>query len=80
MKTIPFQTLQDAKSGDIKAIQQIFSFFSQYIKKQCRVIYIDATGEKRTYINDEVKYKLETVLLDVIFSFEFRDPPDSFTG
>lgn len=80
MKIISFDVLMAAKSEDEEAVNTIMRFFSGYIQRQSTMFYTDSTGKKHSYINDEVCYKLETVLLDVIFSFEFRDPPDSFTG
>lgn len=80
MKRIPFHIIKAAQARDEAAVQYILKHFDGYIASYSRFTYTDESGTPHTAANEEIRYEMQFALLEVIFSFEFRDPPDSFTG
>lgn len=78
MKRISYPIIIAAKQGDQEAIQLILRHYEQYINyHSCRSLY-DSYGNSRTFIDEEIKSRIQTKLLyQIIIHFDPMKPPKS---
>ena len=78
MKRVPFPVIQAAKKFDAEAVEFIFRHFEGFIASQCLTDYTDEKGDRRSYVDDDLRYQAEIALFSAIAGFQFREPPDEF--
>lgn len=78
MKRVPFPVIQAAKEFDTEAVEFIFRHFEGFIASQCLNDYMDERGDRRSYVDDDLRYQAEIALFNAIAGFQFREPPDEF--
>ncbi len=79
MKRVPFSVIQAAKEFDTEAVEFVFRHFEGLIASQCLSDYTDEYGNKRSFVDDDLRYQAEIALFNAISGFQFREPPDDFT-
>lgn len=80
MNEIPFMIIDAAKQGSIEAAHYILLHYEGYISSRCLQSYTNETGKTVSCVNGELYDRAVTALLEGIFKFQYREPPDSFTG
>ena len=80
MKEIPFTIIDAAKQGNAEAAHQILLHYEGYISSRCLQSYTDEAGNTVSLVNGELYDKAVTALLEGIFKFQYREPPEDFTG
>ena len=78
MNRVPFSMIKAAKECDIEAVDFIRRHFEGYIASHCSMTYTDENGNKRSYVDDDLRYRAEAAMLSAIFTFRFLEPPEEF--
>jgi hypothetical protein len=69
-KKVPFPVIIAASDGDEEAIQEILDFYDGYISKlSLRPLY-DEYGNVYMVVDNELKGKIQTALINMILNFE----------
>ena len=80
MKTVPFAIIKAAKECDAEAVDYIRKHFEGYIASQCLTTFEDELGRTHSFVDEDLRYQAEIALFAALFKFQFREPPDGFTG
>lgn len=78
MSELKFAVLDAARHGDINATQRILDHFEGYIASRCLRAYADEAGTERAFVDEELRQRATTALLESIYRFQYREPPDDF--
>lgn len=69
---ISYPVLLAAKQGDAEAINTILDYFRGYINsRSLRSIY-RPDGSTYMAVDEDIRHRMETTLINAIFKFEFR--------
>ncbi len=80
MKRVPFPIIKSAKGNDLEAVNFILQHFEGYIARRCLNTYADQYGNRKFFVDEDLRYHAESALLSAIFTFRFQDPPEDFIG
>lgn len=69
MRLLPFPVIQAAAAGDVEAINAVLKHYASYIIKLSMLEYTDSYGETRSYVDVELRRRLETKLITKILTF-----------
>lgn len=67
---IPYHVIKAASEEDIDAIMQIVKHYEGYIRKLSTRYMYDESGTLRCYIDEELRLRLKTKLIEKVLSFE----------
>ena len=69
---IPYPVIEAAISGDTDAVNEVIRHYSRYIAALCRRTGYDENGNYCTYIDENLRKKLETKLIIAILGFDLN--------
>ena len=69
-RLIPYPVIESAVSGDADAVNQVIRHYSGYIATLCRRTGRDEHGNFCTYVDEELRRRLETKLIIAILGFD----------
>lgn len=67
---IPYPVIEAAVSGNTEAINKVIRHYSGYIATLCQRTGRDANGNLCTYVDEELRKRLETKLIISILGFK----------
>ena len=71
-RLIPYPVIEAAVSGDADAVNQVIRHYSGYIATLCKRTGRDEHGNICTYVDEELRRRLETKLIIAILSFDLN--------
>lgn len=69
-RMIPYSAIEAAVHGETDAINEVIRHYSGYIAMLCRRTGRDENGNYCTYVDEELRRRLETKLIIAILSFD----------
>ena len=69
-RVIPFPVIEAAVQGETDAVNEVIRHYSGYIATLCRRTGRDENGNYCTYVDEELRRRLETKLIIAILSFD----------
>lgn len=69
-RLIPHAIIEAATRGDVVAIQCVLQHYQRYIRKLATRTYIDNAGNRRHWVDDQMKLWIECDLVESIFHFD----------
>ena len=69
-RVIPFPVIEAAVQGETDAVNEVIRHYSGYIATLCRRTGCDKNGNYCTYVDEELRRRLETKLIIAILSFD----------
>lgn len=69
---VPFSTITAASAGNEEALRAVVKHYERYIIRLCTKYYVDKHGEEYSYIDEELRQKLEIALIVATMKFEIQ--------
>lgn len=69
---IPYPVIAAAVNGDADAVNEVIRHYSGYIATLCKRTGRDENGNYGTYVDEELRRRLETKLIIAILSFDLN--------
>jgi len=66
---LPYDTITRAVNGNVEAINIVVSHYSRYINSLARRIFYDGQGVSHTYVDEQLKHRIETKLICSLSNF-----------
>ena len=77
---IPYKTIVAAKNGDPDAMNTILQHFDRIITANSRRTYIDSQGNKSSFVDEEIKSRIQLkLMIAIINDFDVDSPPPGET-
>ena len=71
-RLVPFSTITAASSGNEEALHEVVKYYERYIVRLSTKYYVNKHGEEHSYIDRELRQKLEIALIVATMKFELR--------
>lgn len=71
-RLLPYPVIEAAVRGEAEAVNEVIRHYSGYIATLCKRTGRDATGSLCTYVDDELRGRLETKLIISILGFDLN--------
>ena len=71
-RVIPFPVIEAAVQGETDAVNEVIRHYSGYIATLCRRTGCDKNGNYCTYVDEELRRRLETKLMISILGFDLN--------
>lgn len=68
-RLVPFHIIEAASKGDVGAINFVLKHYEKYIAKLSTRRWYDEYGNSHNYVDNDLRKRLVTKLLDKILSF-----------
>ncbi len=66
---LPYDTIQQAVNGSVEHINIVVAHYSRYINSLAKRIFYDGQGVPRTYVDEQLKQRIETKLICSLSNF-----------